>query len=428
MWRCAVRTIGKHCPATVSENDGIFQRNGKDHVHAAKPNIKLSAILRQACGNKGIAQPFVPSGVVVEKILTSQLKRNRAYPGIQKVESLKRVCNRKRQADRPKDPISLQTPLLMQHIPDGFLIGDVVVDEARHLMFATAKQLQILSRAKVWYMDGTFSVVNEPYKQMYSIHAFVKSGDASKQLPLLFILMSRRRKNDYVAVFNELTKIMNPTGPNVMSVMVDFERAIWSALEVVFPSVNIQGCAFHFIQALVKHLREGGLAQAYVDDPGSRDVLKQMLALCYMPHEWIPILFARLEAKCTTRDLVAFAVYMRSTWITSQTWNPTRWSVFNTLIRTNNHLEGWHRQFNTFCRSNMPFYHLIEIMFNVSDGIELQINLIREDQLSQCFHSKYKKVNENLVKYWDEFNTGDLSANALLKKCSRIYSPATISK
>ena len=50
-------------------------------------------------------------------------------------------------------------------------------------------------------------------------------------------------------------------------------------------------------------------------------------------------------------------------------------------------------------------------MFNVSDGIELQITL-----------------NENLVKYWDECNTGDLSANALLKKCSRIYSPATISK
>ena len=137
--------LEKNCPATVSENDGIFQRNGKDHVHATKPNIKLSAVLRQACGNKGIAQPFVPFGVVVEKILTSQLKRNRAraYPGIQKVESLKRVCNRKRQADRPKDPISLQTPLLMQHIPDGFLIGDVVVDEACHLMFATAKQLQI---------------------------------------------------------------------------------------------------------------------------------------------------------------------------------------------------------------------------------------------------------------------------------------------
>ena len=117
---------------------------------------------------------------------------------------LKRTCNYRRQKRRPLDPQSLDNEILYDHIPDDFLIADIKLNGARHLMFATTKQLRLLGKADVWYLDGTFDVIRDPYKQLYSIHAFVKYGDSIKQFPMVFIMMSRRQTQDYVAVIERL--------------------------------------------------------------------------------------------------------------------------------------------------------------------------------------------------------------------------------
>ena len=55
------------------------------------------------------------------------------------------------------------------------------------------------------YGDGTFrSVVRPPMTQLYSIHAFVRSNGYEKQVPLVFMLMSSRETDDYVAVLEAI--------------------------------------------------------------------------------------------------------------------------------------------------------------------------------------------------------------------------------
>ena len=72
--------------------------------------------------------------------------------------------------------------------------------------------------------------------QPLSVHSFKKCGDALKQVPLCFVLMSRRKKTDYEAVFNTILGLMN-TAPDVEEIVVDFEKAVWTALGHCMPAV-----------------------------------------------------------------------------------------------------------------------------------------------------------------------------------------------
>ena len=88
------------------------------------------------------------------------------------------------------------------HIDDNFLQHDVYVGSQRHLIFYTPEQIELLGRSVTWYMDGTFRVVREPFYQLFSIHAFIKREGVIKQIPLVFVLMSRRKTKDYVKVMS----------------------------------------------------------------------------------------------------------------------------------------------------------------------------------------------------------------------------------
>ena len=116
------------------------------------------------------------------------------------------------------------------------------------------------------YVDGTFRVVREPFRQLFFfVHAFVKSDGQLKQVPLAFILMTSRRRVDYVRVLQVLLDAL-PQPPAVQAVVSDFEAALWLAVRDVFPGVAQRGCAFHFSQAAWRNVQSVGVQSAYVKD------------------------------------------------------------------------------------------------------------------------------------------------------------------
>ncbi|KAL5008579.1 hypothetical protein ScPMuIL_014160 [Solemya velum] len=231
-----------------------------------------------------------------------------------------RAVNRCRQGMRPPEPASLDFQLA-DCVPPDFIRSDIHINGARHIIFATDEQLRLLSDTRTWYLDATFKVVRKPFYQLMSIHAFVKSGECIKQVPLAFMFMSRRRKEDYIETLKAVKTSLSST-PDLDEVVCDFEAAIWGAVKEVFSSVTIHGCTFHWCQAVYRKISELGLQTEYKKGPIHR-LLKKLLALPYLPRRHIRPTFDKLRQQAgTSEKLVELFIYTDATWFQSSVWGP----------------------------------------------------------------------------------------------------------
>ena len=83
-------------------------------------------------------------------------------PALSKPDHLARTANRVWQNTCPRDPLDLEFELCQDHLPDAFLKADIKKHGKRHIILATDQQLEHLSKAKSWYIDGTFKLVKQP--------------------------------------------------------------------------------------------------------------------------------------------------------------------------------------------------------------------------------------------------------------------------
>ena len=130
--------------------------------------------------------------------------------------SLIRQTNKLRQRNRPPNPTTLDFTVIDDVIPPGFLQEDIKTPGSRHMIFYTEHQLQLLRVAREWYVDGTFRCVGLPFQQLWSIHAFINQNQSTKQVPLVFVLMSGRSAADYTAVLEKILEKI-PGRPSVLN-------------------------------------------------------------------------------------------------------------------------------------------------------------------------------------------------------------------
>ncbi len=281
-----------------------FKSGHHQHTHPGDPGAELKASTRAFVKKSALEFPFASSGKIVKKALSSCENSDVSLPNI---NTLVRCTNRAREGQRPKHPEDISFELNTDHVPQDFLQADLFENGQRHLIFAKPIQLQHLSKSKVWYMDGTFKIVRTRFVLLLSVHSFIKKDGIMKQVPLCFVLMSRRKKNDYVAVIRKITDL---TSTSVCEVALDFERALWSAVRVCIPEASLHGCWFHWAQAVYRRVKRLGLENAYINQLSVRQFIRQIMAtwlvLCILAlfQRWVLICYRRLSQDLKITSLI----------------------------------------------------------------------------------------------------------------------------
>ena len=194
-------------------------------------------------------------------------------------------------------------------------------------------------------------------------------------------------------------------------------------MKAVFGNVTIQGCSFHWAQAVWRKVQDLGLASAYMNLGPAQDYIRLIFALPYIPAEHIhPFYLLAAEA---TDQICPLMNYVKETWITGQ-FPPETWCVYQRIVRTNNDVEGWDNRLNTKAeRGNLPMYLLVELLHVEASLIPLTKQLITEDKLRKYQRLQTKAIQGRLSKLWAQYRGGEVATSHLLKAVSWIAAPST---
>ena len=308
----------------------------------------------------------------------------------------------------------------MIELPGNFEVDDIKFEQdgkvaARHIIYATPMQINLLSQATTWYMDGTFKVVRDPYVQLFGIHAFIRSGHNVKQVPLVNVLMSRRQAIDYIAVFNALINRMEGE-LKLEEVVLDFELATWQSLKDVFPDIDIYGCHFHYSNAIYKKVQDFGLSNAYRTDERVKQLIKCLFALPLLPLREMMSQFSNIQTEFEANGykMQRLYNYVAETWFGSSVWEPRNICVYQRLVRTNNDVEGYHRRLNHRLGKKPPIYELIQFLHKEAKLIDVTCKSLTSKIVTNVRRKQTRAVQAFLTVLWKKFEEGDIDGGGLL--------------
>ena len=414
-WVCSVRSKKSRCHAVVTQVGDTFNAGTQRHNHPADIRLPMKARLFAQVKQTAALNPFRPAMQIVEDAVLEVDDTQRFL--LPKRQLMKRSANRLRSKTRPVEPtthdFTLDTDFLQC---DDFLIGDLRPDGQRHLMFATQFQLQLLRRAKRWFMDGTFKVATTPFSQLFTINAFIKIDDDSKQFPLVFVLMSRRTRDDYHAVLSHLHQLLDNV--NAEGFVADFETGLWQALRSIYSDTEIKGCVFHFTQAIWRRIQEEGLTTAYRENDAMHRYLRQLMALPFLPAAQIQETFDNLRTRANTDSLRSLVSYMDRQWFRNSVIPIESWSVFQLSVRTNNDVEGWHTRLNQKSNDGRGIYRLIPKLRREAELIAVSV---ASEDLARETNRRYTRLDDQLSTLWTSYQDSQMTTTSFLKRVGQLY-------
>jgi hypothetical protein len=402
-WSCEQRNAlqCKGRATTILDEEQHYLQNTSDHNHA--PDASRFNVIKtiNTVKEKARETDDRPSQIV-QNTISSTISSQEAYTSLPSNEALRKSIKRIRRADLPSEPESIEDitiPEDMKVTLDGsnFLVKDSTVGEDRILLFTTVANIRNLERSRLWIMDGTFKTVPTLFRQLYTIHGRIGGIENSRIMPLVYALMSRKTRECYERLFQDLIDFSNEQDIHLQPqfILTDFEQAAINAANTKFQSAQNKGCLFHLAQSVYRKIQSCGLAIRYGTDENFSLLIRQIPALAFLIPTDIPAAFDQLKVNIPI-EASGVVQWFEDNYVhgrarrTLRTGNivrdapmfpPLLWSVADNIEyafpRTINSVEAWHRRWEILVgRDHIGVFKIIKEMQKEQSKVRLDIEMV----------------------------------------------------
>ena len=141
------------------------------------------------------------------------------------------------------------------------------------------------------------------------------------------------------------------------------------------------------------------------------------MCLSILPADRIPDVFhyIREKAPVDAVGLEPFLNYVDRTWINGL-WDPTKWSVFHKLIRTNNDCEGLHNRWNKMAKGRKGFYWITSVLIQEARRIQWSAQQLQFGSELRERTAASKRKDDQHFRLWDEFQANRLNSFQLMEE------------
>ncbi|XP_053378766.1 uncharacterized protein LOC128548302 [Mercenaria mercenaria] len=147
LWTCSSRSVTVPCYATVIQKGNDFVRGASDHKNYPEVSLNQKISIYMQVKTKANENVYESTTAIAKTARQDHIQLNE--PGLLKTETLARIANRKRAKFRQANPSDLNFVLDQDFLNcQDFLVADISQNNARHLIFATAEQLQLLGNTR----------------------------------------------------------------------------------------------------------------------------------------------------------------------------------------------------------------------------------------------------------------------------------------
>lgn len=174
-------------------------------------------------------------------------------------------------------------------------------DDQRILLFGREYHATWSNQMDELFIDGTFLLSPPLFSQIFIILA---RRDRGFVFPVLFALLPNKSARTYARLFEMIHTTWPDLNPNVIN--CDFETALHQALRNgPFQNARIQGCFFHLVQNMRKHLAQFNLLGRYQTDADFALQARMITSVAFVPPVDVIYALSRLDGPLERGGLIA---------------------------------------------------------------------------------------------------------------------------